>query len=244
MHIVAIGGGELQPEGRNKGTLAIDRYIVGLSGKETPRALFVPTASGDDESYCRSFAEIYGNKLGCRTESLLLSTADTEEDLRQKISEADLIYVGGGYTARMLKIWRSCGLDSLLEAAHHNGTVLAGISAGAICWHDWGHSNSYASSSTGRAGYRLVKGLGLRRGTFCPHLDEEQRHDSFVELVRRRGGLGIACDNGAAVHYAPNAEARVVSAHDQAGVVIYRREGDEVVRERFGDRELVNLPEQ
>jgi dipeptidase E len=238
MHIVAIGGGSIE----NRETFSIDEYIVGLIGKPVPRALFIPTASGDDPKYCQQFAEIYGGELGCQTENLLLSADDTPDCIRRKISEADLIYVGGGYTARMLKVWRKQGVDELLEAAHRKGTLLAGISAGGICWHDWGHSNSYASSVHAASRYQRIRGLGLRAGTFCPHLDEEQRHQSFVDQIRRCGGLGIACDDRAAIHYSANQPARTLSAHPGAGVTLYRRHGGEMCQQRFGEGELLDLP--
>lgn len=243
MHIVSIGGGNVKRDTAGRGTFAIDSYIVDLVGKEKPKALFIPTASGDDPEYCRSFAEVYGKQLGCSVESLLLSGADKNPDrIRRKISEADLIYVGGGYTPRMLETWRNCGVDEQLRSAYSSGTVLAGISAGAICWHDWGHSNTYASSRTGKSRYQRVRGLGLRQGTFCPHLDEEQRHESFVELIRQRGGFGIACDDGAAVHYSSARQAQVVSDCARAGVVLYRREGTGVLRQRLENRQVFEVP--
>ncbi|MCW8194097.1 peptidase E [Proteobacteria bacterium 005FR1] len=243
MHIVSVGGGDINRETRGKGTFAIDSYIVELAGKERPKALFIPTASGDDPEYCRSFAEVYGQVLGCEVEALLLSGADKDPDrIRRKISQADLIYVGGGYTPRMLEKWRNCGVDEQLKAAHRRGTVLAGISAGAICWHEWGHSNSYASSRTGKSRYQRVQGLGLRQGTFCPHLDEEQRHASFVRVIEQCGGLGIACEDGAAVHYSGNQQARVVSDCESAGVVLYRRGRIEVVRERLENGRCFEVP--
>ena len=54
--------------------------------------------------------------------------------LRELVRSQDVIYVGGGNTLRMMTLWRRRGVDRLLVAAAEAGTVLAGISAGAICW--------------------------------------------------------------------------------------------------------------
>src|SRR5512142_2088332 len=95
MHIIAIGGGSL----KKKQTLPIDRYIVKLAGKKSPRALFIPTASGDPQDYCEAFDHIYGELLGCRTDSLLLyRRREDRVAAAGKIRSADLIYVGGGNT--------------------------------------------------------------------------------------------------------------------------------------------------
>ena len=70
--IIAIGGGEL----RKNETLKIDKEIVRLTGKKHPKALFIPTASGDPKGYCDTFREVYGNTLGCKIDFLLLLNKD------------------------------------------------------------------------------------------------------------------------------------------------------------------------
>ena len=152
MDIIAIGGGSL----KKKETFAIDKYIVKLTGKRSPRALFIPTASIDPEDYCEVFDHIYGDLLRCRTDHLLLYRKPSDRAAAaRKIKTADLIYVGGGNTLRMMKLWRRLGIDKLLINAWQQGTVLAGLSAGAICWHEWGHSDSRA--------YSGQEGLGLHK---------------------------------------------------------------------------------
>ncbi len=99
MNIISIGGGSL----KQKQTFPIDRYIVKLTGKKAPRALFIPTASGDPQDYCESFDRIYGGALGCRTDHLLLyRRPEDRTGAAMKIAAADLIYGGGGNTLRMM----------------------------------------------------------------------------------------------------------------------------------------------
>ena len=125
--IVAIGGGELY---LNK-TLPIDKYIVELSGKKNPVALFIPTASGEPNGYIEAFNQVYGTKLGCLTDVLKIITEDpTDGEIKEKIASADIIYVGGGNTAKMMETWERRNVGFYLKEAYEKGTILAGLSAG------------------------------------------------------------------------------------------------------------------
>jgi dipeptidase E len=119
--IVAIGGGNI----RTRGTATIDREIIRLSNKKNPRLLFVPTASSDSEIYWQHVQEYFGKFLKCRTDVLfLIKERPSKEQIRRKISTADIIYVGGGNTLMMMRLWRRLGIDRLLVSAYENGTVL------------------------------------------------------------------------------------------------------------------------
>lgn len=199
MKIIAIGGGKLAL----RETLPIDRRVVELTGKRRPQALFIPTASADNPEYCEGFERIYGSLLGCRVQSLRLLADPADRGIaREKIRAADLIYVGGGNTLRMMKLWRKLGVDKLLKRAARDGVVMAGTSAGGICWHEWGLSDSRAyTTKDGNWDYIRVTGLGLVSHMFCPHLDAEKRHAPLVEMLRKRHGAALACDNNAAAYY-------------------------------------------
>lgn len=236
MQIVAIGGGEI----KDKETLPLDKFIVALAGKRSAKALFVPTASGDAEGYCDTFDRIYGAELGCRTDHLLLLSRDKERNrMEEKLLEGDIIYVGGGNTLKMMKLWRRLGVDGLLKKAGQRGAILAGLSAGAICWHEWGHSDAQTSFGRSKTTFIRVKGLGFCRGTFCPHLDVERRHESFSEMIARRGGFGIACDDNAAVWYRKGHKTMVKTFHKDAAVHLYRRKEGRVFVEVFHDGEEI-----
>ncbi|MFB6240595.1 MAG: Type 1 glutamine amidotransferase-like domain-containing protein, partial [Gemmatimonadota bacterium] len=100
--IVAVGGGEIAAHE----TLPIDRAIVSLAEAGTPRALFIPTASEDAEGYIETFHEVYGEELGCETDVLTLVEGNpTQEQIDEAIADADLVYVGGGNTRKMMRIW-------------------------------------------------------------------------------------------------------------------------------------------
>ncbi len=238
MHIIAIGGGSL----KKKQTLPIDRAIVKLTGKKHPRALFIPTASNDDQEYCESFDRVYGELLGCRTDHLLLYRKPADRAAAaKKIASADLIYVGGGNTLRMMRIWRRLGVDKMLIKAGRRGAVLAGLSAGAICWHEWGHSDSRAYSGKKNWSYIKVRSLGLRKGLYCPHLDGEKRHTSFRNMVIKERMTGIACDNFAAIHY-DAAGARCLTARKNARVHMYTVLNGHVTIRSYTNGAKIDLP--
>lgn len=171
MPIIAIGGGEL----KDQETLLLDQFIVKQTQKAQPRALFIPTASGDAPGYIETFNQIYGLMLGCDTRILCLSREPSASAIAELIDWADLIYVGGGDTRRMMKQWRERGLDHLLIESEASGKLLCGLSAGAICWFDSGLSDSNRFDANGDWTFSRVDGLGLVPGLLCPHLDSEQR---------------------------------------------------------------------
>ncbi len=194
--IVTIGGGELS----RLDTLAIDEEIVRLTGRDAPRALFLPTASSDADAYVDVFRHVYGGRLGLPVEVLrVVRESPSPAEIRRAIGTADLIYVGGGNTLGMLRIWRRLGIDRLLVRAWRTGAVLCGLSAGAICWYDYGHSDSRRFYTPESWSYMRVRGLGLLRATACPHYDGERRDESFRALLAPEGELGIAMDDCAAL---------------------------------------------
>ncbi len=120
------------------------------------------------------------------------------DEMSELVLDSDLIYVGGGNTYKMMKIWRRFGLDTVLAEAASRGTVLSGLSAGAICWFRYGRSDSRYFSSA-EWNYIRVSGLGLINAVYCPYYHSQKRESNFSQLITKRGGIGIACDNNAAI---------------------------------------------
>lgn len=195
--IVAIGGGEI----RKFETLEIDRIIVEMTGLRRPKALFIPTASGDSQNYWEAFQRLYGARLGCETNVLMLIRGPSDpKEIIEKIGEADLVYVGGGNTLRMMRRWRRLGVDKLLLQAYERDTVLSGLSAGSICWFRYGHSDSRKFSASGEDwDFIRVRGLGLVSATNSPGSTDEARIKSFQKMICQRGGVGIAIDDNCAM---------------------------------------------
>ena len=232
--IVAIGGGKIAA----RQTLPIDREIIRLSQRKNPSLLFIPTASSDSEIYWKQVRKYFGDFLKCKTDVLfLMKEKPSRAQIRSKISSADIIYVGGGNTLQMMRIWRRLGVGKLLIAAYKKGTVLAGISAGSICWFDSGHSDSMSFYNPGQWKYINVKGLGLIPGINCPHYNGKTRgvprRKNFQDLIRKTGGMGIAIDNNCAIEFRDGRVFRVVVSKPRAKAYrVFKREG-KVVEEQI-----------
>ena len=178
--IIAIGGGEI----REKTTLKIDEYIAGLAkehaGDKRANALFIPTASHDFMPYYNSFHKIYTGTFDIKTDVALTVFREPDmEKLKEKFLKADLIYVGGGDTVFMIDHWKQSGLLSLIKEAYERGVILAGLSAGAICW----FSDIYTDSLKSEDGtkYAMFKGLNWIKGIISPHYG--QRMLDFDKIV-------------------------------------------------------------
>jgi dipeptidase E len=232
--IVAIGGGLI----RTRGTAAIDREIIRLSGKKHPRLLFLPTASSDAERYWIHVRNYFGNFLKCRTDVLyLIQDPPSPAEARKKILSADIVYVGGGNTLMMMRVWRRLGIDKLLRSAFGAGAVLCGISAGAICWFDSGHSDSLSFYNPKDWKYVNVKGLGLIPGIHCPHYNSRTlgipRRAHFREMIAKVGGIGIALENNCAIEFLDGKFYRVITSRSYAGAYRVFRRGGRVVAEKI-----------
>ena len=230
--IVAIGGGEM----RSLETLAIDEEVLRLARTARPRALFIPTASYDSVDYWEAFQHVYGEELGCATDVLyLLENVPPSENIEEQILSSDLIYGGGGNTLKMMRRWRKLGVDGMLERAYAKGIVLAGVSAGAMCWFSHGHSDSMAFYHPDDWSYIRVRGMGLIHAFACPHYDGEtagvKREQDFQQMVKKQGGMGVAIDNCCARELVDE-EFRVITTRPGPGVYrVYRACGGVAVEQ-------------
>lgn len=218
--IVAIGGGELR-EGE---TEIIDKYIVQLSNKSTPKLLFIPTASYDAEGYIELVKKKFG-ELGCVVDTLCLVTNTySDEGIREKILSADIVYVGGGDTARMMEKWKEYKIEVYLKEAYEKGIVLSGLSAGSICWFVFGHSDSDFFLNQGQWDYIRVYGLGLIPTAHCPHYNEEGR-EGFDDMIKEENIPGIALeDNVAFIEI--DGEYQILKADKSRKAYLLKKQGD------------------
>jgi len=162
--------------------------------------LFVPTASSDSKSYYEVVKKHFGKRLGCKTDVLYLIKGKlTKKQIEEKVFNSDIIYVGGGNTAKLMKVWRKKGLDKILKKAGEKGIVLSGISAGAICWCKYGLSDSRRFNNP-NADFIRVSGMNLVNVTYCPHYDFEPRRKlGLKKLMQKSSGVAIALDNCSAI---------------------------------------------
>jgi aminopeptidase N len=188
--IIAIGGGGF---GRNPGNGTIEKYILDQSDKNRPNICFIPTATGDDESYKVSYYATL-TKLNCTPTHIDFFKRTT--DLEKLIKDQDIIFVGGGNTKSMLAVWREWGLDKILKKAYQNGTIMCGVSAGAICWFEKGVTDSWADK------LNIMNCLGFMKGGCCPHYDEEpERRPSLSKFIENKDLQNCyAIEGGCALH--------------------------------------------
>ena len=210
--IVAIGGGEM----KLGETTDIDREIIRLTGKSHPRLLFLPTASNDAVTYYDNIVKHFGDELDCRTDVLFLIDGKPDrQEIERKIFGADAVYVGGGNTEKMMRIWRKTGTADVLKRAYQRGIVLSGLSAGAICWFRWGNSDSRIIAGTSQELIR-VSGLDLVHALFCPHFDAEmQRHENLKIMMLKTPGIAVAIDNCSAIEIIDE-KYRIISTNPHA----------------------------
>ncbi|MBL6010499.1 peptidase E [Bacillus halotolerans] len=219
--IIAMGGGGFSMEPDH---LVLDQFIINQSKQPSPRICFLPTASGDAENYVQRFYHAF-QKLDCDPSHLSLFKPPTT-DLASFIMEKDVIYVGGGNTRNLLVLWKEWGLDHILKKAWENGIILAGLSAGAICWFEEGVTDS-AGPLTG------LKSLGFLQGSFCPHYDgEKDRRPTYHHMISEKAlSSGYAADDGAALHFIDDQFFQAVSSRSDANayqVVLHENEISEI----------------
>jgi peptidase E len=192
--IVAMGGGGFSMEPDNP---LLDDYTLELArqgrGRERPRVCFLGTASGDTPGYIADFYAALARRSEASHLSLFVRTVD---DIESHLLAQDVIYVGGGNTENMLAVWRVHGVDRALRAAWESGVVLAGVSAGSLCWFEAGTTDSFGAGLA-----PLSAGLGFLPGSHAPHYDGESvRRPHYRRLIEDgRLPAGFAADDGVAL---------------------------------------------
>jgi peptidase E len=212
----------------------LDDFLLSLARGRNPRVGFVGTASGDSPLYAARFLRAFRRRR-CRPSVLSLFAPPAGRTLRAAVLDLDLVYVGGGNTRNLLVLWREWGLDRALREAWRSGTVLAGISAGAICWFEEGLSDAVVP---GRL--RPLPCLGLLPGSCCPHYDGEPlRRPTYRRLVGS-GAMrpGLAADDGVGLVFRGTRFAEAVSSRPRARAWRVGREGGRAVETEVVPRYL------
>lgn len=208
---------------------------LGRTGATRPRVCVVLTASGDDASYYARAYEAF-NAAGCDVSALKLflqPSADPEE----RLLSSDLVWVGGGSVANLLALWRLHGVDVAMRAAWESGVILGGVSAGSICWHAGGPTDSFGPTLR-----PITDGLGFLPYANGVHYDSEAQRRPLLHQLVREGTLpavAFATDDHVGIWYEGTEATTVVADSTQAAFIgpaayLVTREGDEVVERRVG----------
>lgn len=173
----------------------------------------------------------------------LVKEQPSKSEIKNKILGADIVYVGGGNTLMMMRLWRRLGVDRLLKQAHEQGVVLCGVSAGSICWFESGHSDSMSFYNPKKWKYINVRGLGLIKGIHCPHYDSKTlkvpRKTDFQKMITQIGGMGIAIEDNCAIAFV-DGQYRVIPSKSGAGAYRVYKHNGKVISEKIQQKSALS----
>ena len=198
--IIAIGGGGFT----HQSDQSLDQFVLSHTEKKDFKIGFLPTASNDSQKKIDLFYTRFNNIKSQLSHFNLCSNID---GFNNWVSSNDIIYIGGGNTDNMIKIWKKNHLISIFKEAYNKGVILSGVSAGAACWFDWVLSDSVGP------GLKPLKGINLISGSFTPHSSNLKRINQFQrEIKNSKLPPGIAIDDGVAVVFIDGKPSEVYSS--------------------------------
>ena len=200
---------------------------------------FISTPSGDSVEHIEKFYAAF-EPLGCEPAHLAFFRKPFRASLplanfAEPLLSQDAIFVGGGNTKSALAVWREWGLDRCLAEAWRRGILLAGMSAGAMCWFEQGLTDSYWG-----AGLKPLQCLGLLPGGCCVHYSSEpnRRVRLHEEVIAGVSGPRVAIDDGAAILYLNKNVQEVVSWRPGATAYRVAAEHGKVVERAYAARSI------
>ena len=208
--ILALGGHDFD---RRAGNGAICDLIVELAESPRPKICLLPTASGDPHEQIARFRRSFAERDCVPQVISLFRLGEDPVDLREELLSQDVIYAGGGSMLNLIAVWRAHGLDEIMRECWHEGILIAGQSAGAMCWFQGGITSSSGEPT-------IASGFGLLPGSICVHyLTEPVRRRSFLRAIAAgdlEPGLGLEDQTGALFQDTELTE--TVTARDGAAV--------------------------
>jgi dipeptidase E len=187
--ILALGGHEFSSRPADRAVCELLLRLARERGSERPRICILPTASGDTSELIGSFYAAFGERPCEPSDVSLFRLGRRPMALREHLLSQDLIYVGGGSLVNLLAVWEAHDVASILSLAWRQGIVLAGQSAGAMCWFQAG-----ITKSSGKP--LAAAGLGLLGGSLCVHYnDEPERRAAYLDAVADGMPSGYGLDD-------------------------------------------------
>ena len=226
---VLIGGGNNTDSRLPYENETIDKEIVKLVKKENPIFLFIGLASNNSDSNYDQIKKYY-QKLNCHTEYLKKKNIINNPDIvKNKIQRADIIYIGGGDTIKLLDTIKEYKIEPLLRDAYEKGTILVGKSAGAILLSNKGFSDSYILRGE-KDTYEFIDGLNFINVIICPHYHQEEKKTKELEqelLHEKKEVIGL--ENNTAIIFSDNKK-RIITENDNNKVWLckYNKEYEEI----------------
>jgi dipeptidase E len=211
------------------------KYMAGLTGKSMPRLCFIPTASADNPFGIANWFETCA-PLDVKpfVQRMFISSYNQKVSFEEVLLSMDGIVVGGGNTLNMMAIWKAQGIDTILRQAWDKGIVLAGGSAGSLCWFEHGTTDSRPKDIS------KVECLGFIKGSHCPHYDSEPtRRPLYHSYIKSKEFKpGYACDDQAAIYFEDNEVKKVIALKDESNAYyVYEENGE--AKERKLVKEII-----
>jgi dipeptidase E len=210
-------------------------YIAKLTGRERPKLCYLPTASADNPLLINNWYEQCSKlNVNAFAQKMFISSYDQKQSFEEVLLSMDGIIVGGGNTLNMLAIWKAQGVDKILRAAWEQGIVLAGGSAGSLCWFEQGTTDSRPKDIS------KIEGLGFLKGSHCPHYDSEPtRRPLYHSYIKSKEfKAGYACDDKAAIYFEGNTVKKVISLLNESNAYYVYEEAGEVIEQKL-DKEVL-----
>lgn len=218
--LVLIGGGDVGRGNTSYETDVIDRKIVELTDKAYPNFLFIGLASSFSDSYYDTMKKIYKD-LGCTCAYLKKKNILNNRDIvEKKITDADIIYFCGGDTIKLVNDLKEYDLVSLLKNAYDSGTVLVGMSAGAIMLSKEGYSDSLMLRDEADK-YTFIEGLNFIDIAICPHYNDISKKKELKEDLVNTDRKVYALDNGTALISIDNDISFISSKNNSNAYLVY-----------------------
>ena len=171
-------------------------YVIKLTHKANPRICLIPTASADNANGILHWYEITQDlPMKAFVLRLFINSSPEQKTFEETLMSMDAIIVGGGSTLNMMAIWHAQGIDTLLKKAYDKGIVMAGGSAGSLCWFSSGLTDSRPQKLT------YVNCLGFIPTSHCPHYHSEPTRKPLYQnaLLKNELPAGYACDDAAGI---------------------------------------------
>ncbi len=219
--IVAYGAGYNPP---------FVKFVATLTGKQRPRLCYLPTASADGQAgIIRWYETCAPLNVEPHVQRMFISSYEQQESFRDVLLSMDAIVVGGGNTLNMMAIWKAQGIDLILKEAWDRGIVLAGGSAGSLCWFEEGTTDSRPKELS------KVMCLGFIRTSHCPHYDaEEERRPMYHQYILNKTlKPGYAIDNRAAIYFEDNEVKKVLAIDDASNAYYVYAQNGKIVEEKL-----------
>lgn len=207
--------------------------LSGVSGRR-PKLCHVGTAGGD-QRWFNALVDDAGRAAGIDITHLNLFTMPPVEDIAGLVLDQDVVWVGGGSVANLLAVWAVHDIGTVMRRAWEAGVVLSGVSAGSLCWHVGGTTDSFGPEL--RA---VTNGLAFLPYSNGVHYDSEERRRPLFEQLIASGSLpdGYATDDGVGLVYRGTDLVEAVTEVAGKGAYAVRREGDGAVEDRIEPRIL------